>query len=97
MHDSVQRVVCIGPGLIKEVIEAIVDPLLHIYNLSLNKGIVPDKLKTTKVVPIYKKGDKSQACNYSLFSYVYIYVCVFVCMCVCIYVCIYVCIININN
>jgi len=45
----------IRPGLIKEVIEVIVDPLLHIYNLSLNKGIVPDKLKTAKVVPIYKK------------------------------------------
>ena len=54
----------VGPGLVKEVIEAIVDPLLHIYNLSLTKGIVPDKLKTAKVVPIHKKGDRSQACNY---------------------------------
>ena len=54
----------IGPGLIKEVIEAIADPLLHIFNLSLNEGTVPDKLKIAKVVPIYKKGDKSQACNY---------------------------------
>jgi len=52
------------PGLIKEVIEAIVEPLLHIYNPALNEGIVSDKLKTAKVVPIYKKGDKSQACNY---------------------------------
>jgi len=51
----------IGPGLIKEVVEAIVDPLMHIYNLSLNKGIVPDKQKPAKVVPIYKKGDKSRA------------------------------------
>ena len=53
----------IGPGLIKEVIEAIADPLLHIFNLSLNEGTVPDKLKIAKVVPIYKKGDKSQACK----------------------------------
>jgi len=50
--------------LIKEVIGAIVDPLLHIYNLSLNKGIVPEQLKTAKVVPISKKDDKSQACNH---------------------------------
>jgi len=59
----------IGPGLIKEVIEAIVDPLLLIYNLSLNKGIVPDKLKTVKVVPIYKKGDISQHVTIDLFLY----------------------------
>jgi Reverse transcriptase (RNA-dependent DNA polymerase) len=54
----------IGPGLIKEVIEAIADPLLHIFNLSLTGGTVPDELKIAKVVPIYKKGDKSLACNY---------------------------------
>jgi len=42
----------IGPGLIKEVIEVIVDPLLHIYNLSHNKGIVTNKLKTAEVVPL---------------------------------------------
>ena len=54
----------IGPGLIKEVIESIVDPLLYIFNLSMLDGIVPDKLKTAKVIPIFKKGDRSLACNY---------------------------------
>ena len=48
-----------GPGLVKEVIEAIVDPLLQIHNLSLTERIVPEKLKTAKVVPIWKKGDGS--------------------------------------
>ena len=27
-------------------------------------GIVPDKLKTAKVVPIFKKGDRSLLSNY---------------------------------
>ena len=54
----------IGPGLVDEVIDAIVDPILHIYNLSLTEGSVPDKPKTAKVVPIYMKGGRSQACNY---------------------------------
>jgi hypothetical protein len=33
----------IGPGLIKEVISAIIDPLIYIYNLSLFTGVVPDR------------------------------------------------------
>ena len=55
----------------KEVIESLVDPLLHIFNISMPGGIVPDKLKTAKVVPIFKKGVRSPASNYkpiSLFS-----------------------------
>jgi hypothetical protein len=31
------------------------DPLLYTYNLSISTGIVPEKLKAAKVVPIYKK------------------------------------------
>ena len=27
----------------------------HIINLSINQGIVPDKLKIAKVIPIFKK------------------------------------------
>ena len=48
----------------KEVLESNVDPLLCIFNLSMFDGIVPDKLKTAKVVPIFKKGDRSRASNY---------------------------------
>ena len=54
----------IGPGLVKEVFESIVDPLLYIFNISMLDGIVPDKLKTAKVAPIFKKGDRSLAGNY---------------------------------
>ena len=45
----------IGNYIIKNVSKEIVAPLTQIFNLSLTTGIVPDKLKIAKVVPIYKK------------------------------------------
>ena len=32
-------------------------PLSHIFNLSLEKGIVPLELKIAKIIPIYKDDD----------------------------------------
>ena len=54
----------IGPSLVKEIFPVICEPLLHIFNLSLSMGIVPDQLKIAKIIPVYKKGDHSSACNY---------------------------------
>ena len=34
------------------------------YLMSFEKGIFPDKLKTSKIIPIYKKGDTSLMTNY---------------------------------
>ena len=34
-------------------------PLLHIFNLSIQKGIFPDELKIAKVTPAYKNNGKS--------------------------------------
>ena len=45
-----------GPTLVKEMAGLIIEPLLFIYNLSFSTGVVPDKLKVAKVIPIYKKG-----------------------------------------
>src|SRR6188768_3865486 len=45
-------------------VELLADPLCYIYNLSINAGIFPDKLKIAKVIPIFKKGDKSEISNY---------------------------------
>jgi Reverse transcriptase (RNA-dependent DNA polymerase) len=39
-------------------------PLLHLFNLSLRTGIFPDKLKTSRTVPIFKSGDPLQCDNY---------------------------------
>jgi len=51
----------IGPRLIKEIQQSILDPLLHIINLSFSSGVFPDLLNiaNAKVVPIYKKEDRS--------------------------------------
>ena len=50
--------------LLKGIIVSIVDPLVHIFNLSLLNGQVPDIMKIAKVVPLFKKGDKLEVCNY---------------------------------
>jgi hypothetical protein len=45
----------IRPNLIKYIAEIIWYPLLHIFNVSLSMGKIPNQLKIAKVVPIYKK------------------------------------------
>ena len=44
----------IGNKLIKDNIPVIINPLTHILNLSISSGIVPEKLKLAKVIPVYK-------------------------------------------
>ena len=44
--------------------EFVSEPLAFIMNLSFSTGIFPDKLKMARVVPIFKKGDKSIPENY---------------------------------
>jgi hypothetical protein len=39
-------------------------PLTHLFNLSLRTGKFPNKLKTSRTVPIFKTGDKSLCDNY---------------------------------
>jgi len=50
--------------LIKDDSTVILDPLDYIFNLSLLSVCVPDKLKIPKVIPLFKKGDRSQPSNY---------------------------------
>lgn len=54
----------IGPKLIKYIASLIIRPLTHIFNHSIMTGVVPDKLKIGKVIPVYKKGDSSLPTNY---------------------------------
>jgi len=39
-------------------------PLLHVFNLSLMQGIVPQQLKVAKVIPIFKSGEVDCTDNY---------------------------------
>ena len=48
----------------KHVIYSVVKRLLHIFNQSLQTGIVPLKFNIAKIVPVYKKGDSHMFNNY---------------------------------
>ena len=45
-----------GNFIIKKVGSETVKPLTFIFNLSLSTGVVPDKLKVAKVIPILQKS-----------------------------------------
>ena len=54
----------ISPRVIKESIYFIVQPLCNIYNMSFTTGIVPNKLKIAKIVPLFKKNNPEYFENY---------------------------------
>ena len=54
----------ISPKILKEISFDIIGPLAHIFNLSFISGTVPDSLKLAKVIPVFKKGDRTQPGNY---------------------------------
>ena len=50
--------------IIKFIKDVIIEPLTIIINQMLNTGIFPEKLKISKVVPLYKKDNKKTFSNY---------------------------------
>ena len=50
--------------IIKRIIATIVTPITHICNLSFKNGVFPDKMKTAKIIPIFKSGDREDCTNY---------------------------------
>ena len=50
--------------LVKNSFDIISKPLMHLINLSLEKGIFPNNLKTAKIIPIFKAGDVDIFTNY---------------------------------
>lgn len=54
----------ISAKFLKDVAQEIVSPVTHIINLSITTGTVPDDIKTARVVPLYKKGDRNYEGNY---------------------------------
>ena len=55
---------CIRPKIVREVIPFIAQPLTHIFNISFMTSTFPDHLKKAKVVPVFKKGNVDNFCNY---------------------------------
>jgi hypothetical protein len=54
----------IHPALLKNCAESLAGPLSIIFNESYITGAIPDDWKTAHIVPIYKKGAKSDPANY---------------------------------
>uniref|UniRef100_A0A669C5X4 Reverse transcriptase domain-containing protein n=1 Tax=Oreochromis niloticus TaxID=8128 RepID=A0A669C5X4_ORENI len=50
--------------LVKSIIEYIVQPFAYICNLSFRTGVFPSQMKTAKVIPIHKNGERCQFTNY---------------------------------
>ena len=58
-----------GPdGIHRTVIESVaqyISPILvHIFNNSMQTGIIPEALKVAQIIPIYKADDPSEFTNY---------------------------------
>ena len=54
----------IPAGIIKDTMDAILTPLLHIMNLSLTTGKVPQQWKIGRVTPLHKGGSLTDPSNY---------------------------------
>jgi len=50
--------------LVKYIIESVIDPFTYICNLSFSTGIFANNMKTAKVIPLHKNGDKHVFSNY---------------------------------
>ena len=50
--------------VLKNYFGALHKPVLHLFNLSIVKGIFPDDLKIAYVTPVFKGGDEKDLGNY---------------------------------
>ena len=53
----------ISPKILKEIVEQISTPLAHLFNMSLQEGIVPLKWKEANIIPLFKKGSRNKSVN----------------------------------
>ena len=53
----------INMSVLSKVTDQIVKPLVHIFNLSFSSGIFPSEMKTAKVIPVFKGGNRSDFSN----------------------------------
>ena len=58
----------IPPGTVKDAAKVIIDPLLHIINLSLATSAIPREWKVARCVPVFKGGNAKEPDNYTPIS-----------------------------
>ena len=51
----------LSPKILKETVEQIRKPLAHVFNMSLQKGIVPLEWKEANIIPLFKKGSRNKS------------------------------------
>lgn len=56
---------CININVIKASFDLLASSLSQICSISFSTGIVPDRLKISKVIPIFKSEDSSKFTNYT--------------------------------
>ena len=54
----------VDPCIAHEFISLVADPLSSIFNSSFRTGLIPCELKSAKVIPLYKSGDRDNFINY---------------------------------
>ena len=54
----------ISPKTLKETVEQITTPLAHMFNMSLQEGIVPFEWKEANIIPLFKKGSRNKSVHY---------------------------------
>ena len=54
----------IHPFILKSMADAFVTPITLIFKKSIESGILPSAWKSARITPIFKKGSKTEPCNY---------------------------------
>ena len=54
----------ISPKILKETVEQISTSLAHVFNMSLQEGIVHLEWKEANIIPFFKKGSRNKSVNY---------------------------------
>lgn len=52
------------PRVLKEIAQAINEPLSILYNMTMSQGNIPHEWKRAHITPIFKKGNRHAAANY---------------------------------
>ena len=54
----------ISMKMLKEIMPSIIEPVKHLFNLSLRTGFIPESYKCAKIIPIHKASEKDRFDNY---------------------------------
>ena len=54
----------IAPKILKETVQQIFTTLAHVFNVSLQEGIVPLEWKEANIIPLFKKGSRNKSVDY---------------------------------